>query len=373
MFLRLILLSFIFCLVSSQSAAAFSTAGWLPYWKKETGIPETIKNIDAFSEISPFAYSVTSSGTLKNDMKIEGDDWQQLFTLTKKKGVKVYPSILWTNRDQMEITLNDKKKRAAHIKAIVAEVNAQKFDGIDIDYEGKSAETREGFSRFLEELGKELKKTKKSLVCTIEARTPIDSRYATITQELLKEIEYSNDYKAIGKACDQVRIMAYDQLGGDVALARSNSNQLYRPVSDITWVKKVLTLALRDIPKSKLVVGVATYGYKYEVATKGDGSLSYKRIGVMNYQYAEELRKALGVEAVRNSAGELSYSYASSTDAGNKDGVVRQYLVWYSDGEAIADKIRIAKLYGMRGVAVFRIDGAQDQKLFTVLRQAKAK
>jgi spore germination protein YaaH len=174
----------------------------------------------------------------------------------------------------------------------------------------------------------------------------------------------------IGKVCDQVRIMTYDQIGDDASLNQLNASSVYRPVSDIDWVEKVLTLALRDIPAKKIIVGVPTYGYKYEVIPPvGTGSVKYSRIGSMNFKYADELAKMLAITPTRNQAGELSFLYATSTDIyGAYVGGMKQYLVWYSDAVAIADKTRIAKLYKLGGIAIFKIDGAQDPQLFQKLK-----
>jgi spore germination protein len=349
-------------------AATFIKAAWIPYWRKDAGASSTLENLTAFTEISPFSYEVTETGSLKDAAKIREEPWKSLIIDARKKGIKVYPSILWIDRQAMEATLNSKTERKYHIEEIVSEVTYHNFDGIDIDYEGKSAETREGFSLFLKELSKELKKKKKKLICTIEARTPVDSRYSKVTKELLAKIEYSNDYKVIGKVCDQVRIMTYDQIDGDVQLVGANKNTLYRPIADIAWVRKVLTLTLRDIPASKIVVGVATYGYKYEYTESENGAISYKKIGSMNYKYAEELANSIGVTPLRNKAGELEFSYASSTDTSNKNpGVTKKYYVTYSDSGAIKEKLKLSKLYKLGGIAIFKID-AHDPKIFDSIK-----
>lgn len=360
---------FSFFLISPLYAATtFTKAAWIPYWRKDDGASTTLANLSTFTEISPFSYEVTETGSLKDAARIREEPWKSLLLDAQKRGIKVYPSILWIDRKAMETILNDKIERKYHIEEIVSEVVYHKFDGIDIDYEGKSAETREGFSAFLKELSAALKKHKKKLICTIEARTPIDSRYSKVTKELLATIEYSNDYKVIGKVCDQVRIMTYDQIDGDVQLVSANKNTLYRPVADIAWVKKVLTLTLRDIPASKIVVGVATYGYKYEY-TEGPAGITYRRIGSMNYKYAEELAQSLQITPTRNKAGELEFSYATSTDLSNKTpGVMKKYYVTYSDSGAIQEKIRIAKLYKLGGISIFKIDGAQDPKIFQTIK-----
>ena len=341
-------------------------AGWLPYWKKTEAASSTIGHFSTLSEISPFSYTVKKDGTLFNPMKTDEEPWLSLFTEARKQKVKIYPTILWNDKDNIEIILNSKKRRASHIASIVSEVKKNRWDGIDIDYEGKSAESRDGYSAFVKELGKALDTTNKDLICTIEARTPIDSRYASVTPELLARIEYANDYKAIGKYCDEVRIMAYDQSTDDLKLTQANQNDIYRPVSDIDWVKKVLTLALEDMPAKKIMVGVPTYGYKYEVITTG-GVTKYSRIGSMNYSYADELAKSLQIIPSRNKAGELSFNYVTTTPSGEK----KTYLVWYSDATAIADKLKIAKLYNLKGIAIFKLDGAFDPKLWDILPKKK--
>ncbi len=370
-----IILLFSFSL-QTASAASFDKAVWIPYWRKTEGASTTLKNLSTLTQISPFAFELQADGSIKNVLKIEEEPWTTLIAEAKKKKIKVYPSILSYPRTEKEkynfyLLLAQRKKRTAHVNEIVALVKKNKFDGIDIDYENKSAETRPYFSAFLTELSTALRKEKKQLICTVEPRTPPDSKFATTSKEILSKVEYSNDYKVIGKVCDQVRIMAYDQAGDDAKLTIQNKNigTSYKPVADIEWVKKVVTLAMWDIPTKKIILGVPTYGYKYEIIQQQGGVPLYSRIGSMNFNYAEELAKSLGIVPTRNSAGELSFTYTTSTDVNGKPmGQNKQYLVWYSDAEAIKDKLQIAKLYKLGGIVIFKIDGGNDPKVWEVLR-----
>ncbi len=358
-------------------SSTFEKAIWIPYWRKTEGASTTLEHLSSLTQISPFAYELQTDYSIKNAMKIESEPWTTLISDAKKKKIKIYPSILSYPHNEKEKNIQyllfaQKKKRQAHVKEIVALVKKNKFDGIDIDYEAKLAESGPYFSLFLQELSTALHKDKKQLICTIEARTPPESRYATTSKKILSKVEYANDYKVIGRVCDQVRIMAYDQAGDDANLINKNKNAgvEYKPVADIEWIKKVLSLAMWDIPAKKIILGVPTYGYKYEVLPRiGTSTQKYSRIGSMNFKYADELAKNLNITPVRNSAGELSFSYATSTGInGEQLGGMKQYLVWYSDAEAIADKIRIAKLYKLGGVVVFKIDGANDPRVWDVLK-----
>lgn len=359
-----------------SAVTPFEKAIWIPYWRKTEGASSTLAHLNAVTQISPFAYELQADGTIKNALKIEEEPWPTLLKEAKKKNIKIYPSILSYPKTSAEkksvyLFLSSKTKRQAHVKAIVALVKKNKFDGIDIDYEAKSAETRVYFSAFLTELSTALHKEKKKLICTVEARTPPDSRYATTSKEILSKVEYANDYKVIGKACDQVRLMAYDQSTDDAKLTISNrqSGGLYAPVADIEWVRKIAIVALWDIPAKKIIIGVPTYGSKYEITTSSSGQTTYRRIGSMNFNYADELAKSLNITPTRNIAGELSFTYATSTGVdGENLGGMKQFLVWYSDSVAIADKIKLAKLYKLGGVAVFKIDGGNDPKVWDVLR-----
>ena len=358
---------------SAVTKTNFDKAVWIPYWRKTDGASSTLANLDKLTQISPFAFELQTDGSIKNVLKIEEEPWTTLMSEAKKRGIKVYPSILSYPHNEKEkksqyLLLAQRTKRKAHIKEISILVRKYGFDGIDIDYEAKLAETGPYFSDFLTGLSTELHKNKKKLICTIEPRTPPESRYATTSKEVLSKVEYANDYKVIGKVCDQVRIMLYDQMGDDALLSKSNADDFYRPVADIDWVEKVLTLTLRDIPAKKIIVGVPTYGYKYELK-RVDNVTKYYRVGSMNYYYADEIAKSMNVLPTRNKSGELSYTYSTSTSYEGKPlGSTKQYLVWYSDAQAIADKIRIAKLYKLGGIAIFKIDGAHDPKIWEILK-----
>lgn len=330
------------------AATKLTYSAWIPYWKKTAGVEETTANLSKLNEISPFSYTVSAMGELVDTMKLNSDPWPTLFKNARAKKVKILPSILWTDSRAIDQTLRSTTTRQAQIKKIMSEVATRNFDGIDIDYENKFASTSPFFSIFLRDLGTQLHAKGKTLSCTIEARTPSASRYLVIP----KVIEYANDYPSLNKYCDQVRLMVYDQGAVDIKLNMAKRlGGVYYPIADPTWARKVVELALEDINAKKLVLGVATYGYELEVTDKIK-YFDYTKIRSLSY--LDFLQLAVDTKTVpkRNNAGELSFVYRT------KEGKIR--FASFSDAQAMADKIFVARLYNLRGIAIFKVDGESD-------------
>lgn len=370
----------------TAKASDLTVSGWIPYWASAKGIKEASKNLKRLDEINPFAYSVKSDGTLADTANLTASSWRKLFRDAKKRGVTVIPTVMWSDRANIERILSNPSLRAAHVAEIARLVEDRGFDGIDIDYENKSAATRPYFSLFLKELDTALKG--KTLACTIEARTPPDSVYRTPPAT----IEYANDFKEINKHCDQVRIMTYDQQTADWKLNDANPKP-YAPLSDKAWVKKVMDLAAKDISKDKLVMGIPTYGHEYQITIRPNGYMEYKKLWSLNPVYAKDMEKQMKATPMRAAHGEMRLAYIPKDSAAYKTRVnvsgsvskaelpIEQAkahaketgmpavvnVMWWHDAGAIAEKVELAEALGIRGVAIFKIDGGADSKMWRSL------
>jgi spore germination protein YaaH len=169
----------------------------------------------------------------------------------------------------------------------------------------------------------------------------------------------------------------------------------YVPVADPAWITKVVNLTAQTISKKKLVIGIATYGYEYDVTPLTQG-YRYDLDWAFNPKYALSLASSLGISPVRNQAGELSFSYqrsalpqsvldaaevgnitssgtgevsstSISSGASNPSSSQPFNLVWWSDAQAIKAKVDLARQLGVKGVAIFKIDGGEDPAMWSVL------
>jgi len=379
----------------------FEVSGWIPYWRAATGTTDVLPHLGALTEVNPFVYTLTSDGTLLDNGALDEEPWLTLRAEAKKKNIRFVPTIMTSNGELLHTLLKNTKSRIALEDRIAALVKEKGFDGIDIDFEGKKAETKDYFSTFLK--GLSLRMGDKWVMCTIEARTPLDDRYFGTTPSPDAAV-YANDFAAINKYCDRIRLMAYDQQTVDHQLVAhyASSSQLYAPVSDPAWVEKVVNLAAKDISRHKLMIGIPTYGYEYDVTVYAGPQYAPKILWTFNPGYAIPLAGLYNVEPYRTPWGEMAFTYAptststsswqaTSTRAAGapktfglanaaaaadfaqnyNSNLTFRYLVW-PDAESVRQRVELARRLGARGVALFKLDGGQDPGIWNVLESSAA-
>ena len=352
---------------STQASAkttvpSFEVSGWIPYWRVATGTADTLSHIQNFTSIMPFGYIVQNDGSLHDSFGLTDPSSTStvalLNTVARAEKVKIVPTVMWSNGAAIYKILSKSSSRQALEDAIANLVKKQKFDGIDIDFENKTAETRPYFSLFLK--GLYARMGQKLVYCSIEARTPPSSAFSVIPAKQ----EYANDYVAINKYCDRVEIMTYDQGTIDLKLNAASGSTPYIPIADPAWVKKVIDLTAQTISKKKIILGIATYGYEYDLVKLSEYGYNYDLDWTFNPGYATTLAAQIGVMPIRNTAGEMSFTYSTTTSPTATTSTQR--IVWWSDATAINNKIQLAKTLGVRGVAFFKLDGGEDPNIWNL-------
>ncbi|OGG56012.1 hypothetical protein A3D71_02285 [Candidatus Kaiserbacteria bacterium RIFCSPHIGHO2_02_FULL_55_20] len=379
---------------SAATATKFEVTGWIPYWRSATGIVDTLPHLDVITEVNPFVYTIRADGTLRDNGGLDAEPWLSFIAAAKQKKVRVIPTVMSGSGGALHAILSNTKARIALEDRIVKLVKDNNFDGIDIDFEGKYAKDKDYFSTFLRGLVLRLPKSS-MLMCTIESRTPLADRYYG-TKPPKDAGLYANDLKQINKYCDRVRIMAYDQQGIDQKLAATaaSSSQLYAPVADPAWVEKTIRLAMKDISKNKILIGVPTYGYEYSVTAYAGKEYIYKLLWPFNPGYASTTAAQYGITPQRNSAGEMYFTYtadaptsttpvslgptsaalamlAATAYADTYNSHLDFRLVDWPDAQSLQQKIDLAKKLGVRGISIFKLDGGQDPAIWGVLQGVK--
>ncbi|MDE2079388.1 MAG: peptidoglycan-binding protein [Patescibacteria group bacterium] len=384
----------------SMTAAAtgkFEVSGWLPYWRIASSTTDVGGHLAQMTSVMPFGYVVQADGSLADPAHLGQEPWTSFIKAAKALKVRVVPTVMWGDGTQEQAILSDTTKRIALENRIARMVVQNGYDGVDIDFEAKQAQTINYFSTFLK--GLYTRTGNKWVYCTVEARMPLEDRYPSGTSVPPDATDYANNFIAMNQYCDRVEIMAYDQ-GTVDKLLDSLRPAPYAPVADTGWDTALVKLAAQTISRNKLILGIPTYGYEYAVtpsATSASG-VTYKRLWAFNPPYATNIVQELNAQITRTSADEAGFVYdpnalaavaptdgnivqtqqtqpdgqPSATSVVTNNGTVvsksgaYNFVTW-SDAQAIGDKITLAHNLGLRGVAFFSLNGSEDPGMWSLL------
>lgn len=339
------------------AATSFTIGTWVAYWSNETGIRAATDRISSFDEISPLVFEVNPDFTISDKTDQSETYWQELYAKARTENVRLVPTVLWGDKDQIHAMLSNPEKRTAHIAAILQTIQDFGAAGIDIDYEGKYKDDKPLFSQFISELGAALHAKNQILTCTIEARTT-DAPAKSAPEKTL--MAWANNYIVLGEACDQVRVMAYDHyyLTRGAQTWRQTTKNLGGLQADYDWTKQVITYALKYIPKQKLILGIPTYGYEFEYKDR-TVTREFTRVQTVSYEKAIAIAGAHNKKLQRFSGGEQYFTYT-------KNGTKR--IVILEDATIINKKIEYARSKLIAGVYLFKVEGTEDIHIWDTLK-----
>jgi cellulose synthase/poly-beta-1,6-N-acetylglucosamine synthase-like glycosyltransferase/peptidoglycan/xylan/chitin deacetylase (PgdA/CDA1 family) len=246
--------------------------------------------------------------------------------LAKKHGVQVMPLVnnvhggKWDG-ELLHRLLVDPKKRAAFIQDLLADVKNSGYAGINVDFEAVRPDDRKRLTQFIKELA-----------------SAFHREGLQVTQDVPAN-DRAFDYAALAKITDKLVVMLYDE---------HFVNGSPGPLASLEWVWT--TLKRLPVPKEKLVASLGIYGYDWTVGSREPAiPLSFDEIMFMANKH--------GLRVFWDKASKTSYLRYK------KDG--KEHIVWFLDGATFHNQLKAAALFGVRGVALWRI-GSEDLSVWNI-------
>ena len=168
------------------------------------------------------------------------------------------------------------------------------------------------------------------------------------------------NWKVVSSICDFVVIMAYDE--------HSQNDAKPGPIASINWYRGVIQRALRsNIPREKLVVGLANYAYDWTVGRDGADPLTYQGALLLAQKYRINAREPGVPPEKPEDVIDFDSNFLNPTfwyvDDDGKD-----HEVWMLDAVTAANQWLVASNYGVRGVAVWVL-GSSDPSIWTFIHR----
>jgi spore germination protein len=318
----------------APASAAPKAIGYIAYWDQARAVRSLQANPGTFAEISPSWFAPgPRGGVVKQEASVNTDP--ALVDLAHRLGVKVMPAIanyrdrVWSSTTVSRV-LNDPVKRKRHVEALVNLVMYRNYDGIDVDYEHLRATDRNALSTFVAELSSAMHAKGKRVSVAVHPKQSEPGNQPK---------NQAQDYAALGRAADEVRVMVYDY-----AWETSPPG----PGAPISWVDAVINWTVTQIPRDKVVLGAPLYGYDWPATGAGE-SFMWNELAALPGALLANWDAASATPWFRYSAGGTAHT------------------VWFENARSAAAKLDVARRYGIGGVHFWRL-GGEDPATWPVVR-----
>ncbi|GAA3491055.1 glycosyl hydrolase family 18 protein [Streptomyces cremeus] len=310
---------------------ARTSSAWLPYWDQETGYRDALAHADQLHTVSPFWYRARAADRVDPH---DGAEDTRIVDGLHKAGIKVVPTVMETlPAGVLAAILTDPKRRATHLRTLLAVAERGDYDGLELDYETIAPtpdpayrKVRAGYAALVTDLCAALHTKRKTCAVAVTPQTGGSGRIW--------------DYPALGRAADRVRLMAYNLHweGGRPG-----------PLSTPRWYDRILAHATAVIPRAKIETALPAYGWDW---TPGGPTRH------VTWKEAEALRERTGAPyRLDPDAGSPHFSYE---DQG------RRRTVWYQDARGVAAHLPVLRKHGITRTGLWAL-GFEDPGVWKVL------
>jgi peptidoglycan-N-acetylglucosamine deacetylase len=271
---------------------------------------------------------------VENGLVHPADDRVMPFLRTEKAETEVFPLI--NNFEPVSKQwlanigefLDDAAARQTFRSELLLFLASDRFKGAAIDFEEIPLKSQPGFIALIEEVGRDLHARGLKLYVNV----PVSDK------------DYN--YPRLAAASDGLVVMNYDQ---------HQVTSSAGPVAAQDWFSANLRQALKDIPKTKLICAIGSYGYDWAISPK---SRRVANVDTNNVQEAWLHARESGSE-VELDQDSMNPHFAYVDENG------LQHEVWYLDAVTALNQMRSARQLGIRTFALWRL-GSEDRSLWRI-------
>lgn len=302
------------------------------WWGGDTSsYNDMTRNANTLKTIIPFWGTLQADGSVTDR---GGNDHASVVKFAHQNNIKVLLMVNNAKQDSstppVHTVLSSPTLRSTAINNLEAYIKQNNLDGVNIDFEMVPAEDRDNLSAFMRELYQRLKP--QGYIVSIDVFPKTDEN---------NDVSVAYDFAQLAQYADRIAIMTYDNHG-----TWSGPG----PIAAINWVEANLKYALKYIPKNKLYLGIAGYGYDW--SSKGVESLEYGAI--------QNLISRFGSTAQWDDSSKSPYFTYTGTD-----GV--SHTVWYENSRSLGYKLDLVNKYDIAGAALWKL-GEEDPGAWKVFR-----
>ncbi|WP_051344312.1 glycosyl hydrolase family 18 protein [Alicyclobacillus herbarius] len=292
-----------------------------------------VAEIENLTYLSIFSYQARADGSV-----VPQHD-EEAIRAAKRLGIR--PLVTVTNFDgntfntELAHTILSNSSIRGRLIANMLQVARQKgFAGINVDFEHLRPEDRQLYNQFVREVGTEARRNQLSISIALGPKTsdmPMASWMGAF------------DYRALGAVVDFLMLMTYEWgwVGGPPMA-----------VAPINQVKAVLDYATSQIDSTKILMGMALYGYDWALPWRQG-----ERAAGLSSESAMELAIEREAEVLWDEPSASPYFHYTDEQG-------RRHVVWFEDALSVAAKFHLIEEYRLRGLSYWVLPNSFPQNWY---------
>jgi spore germination protein YaaH len=329
---------------AAAAAVGQKTLFWMGNGK--ASVDSFLAHQDKIDILSPTWYQIDENGL------VTGEPQPVVLKAAKQAHVTLLPLFAIFNHDKIHQLVNDPKAQDEMNRAFVRECRENGYDGINYDVEDVMWTDRDALSAMVKKTADLLHREHLLVTIDVVPNAPGHAGETAFGKWIFEEWRLGYDLKALGEAVDILCLMTYDQ---------HTHWTTPGPVGGWLWTNENLEYALKYVPREKLSLGIALYGYRWYT---GDPGLDKKEktpnptADYISQPNAMSLRDTYGGKEQWDEVDHTPWFWFYRDQ-------MREWI-FYTNERAYRDRYLLAKQHGLEGVCSWVL-GEEDPGIWDAL------
>lgn len=295
-------------------------------WPGDTASLQSLQShADEMSGAATFSFQLKADGSLTGSspsaaiQKMKTSSGKALVLIHNYNGQAF-------DKDLIHTILNDPSLQATTIANILAVVQNNGYDGVNIDFENIPGEDRALYTQFISQLSTVLHQNGYLMTVSVPAKTYDESN----------GWGGAFDYSSLGQISDDLMLMTYDEhyFGSEPGA-----------IASAPWVEQVVQYATSQVPSDKILLGLGMYGYDWNL-TAG------KTAKAISSHEALQQAAQTGADIRWDSTDQVPYYHY------NVNGI--NHVVYFESDSSASFKMDMVNKYNLAGIAIWRLGYEDD-------------
>jgi spore germination protein YaaH len=300
--------------------------------------------------IVPTWYGVDENGL------VSGEPDPSVMRVVKHRHIELFPIVAMFNKSGSHVLLTSEKAQDAMIRTLVAACKENGYDGFQLDLENISWTDRDALSAAVKRIADGMHKEHLQLQIAVVPNAPGYPGHGGFSKWIFSDWRGVFDLKAISDSVDLLCLMTYDQ---------HTRWTTPGPVGGWIWTNENLDYALKVVPREKLSLGIALYGYHWYAGNPEEGSKEPRPNVTADYiggNDVKTLQDTYGAQVQWDAQDHSTYFYFYRDQ-------MREWI-FYTEERGFRDRYNLAKEQHLQGICSWVL-GQEDPSIWNVLPERK--